>query len=206
MLSPKTTGDTNNENVALYLRLVLFAIAVIAPLALLQHQAAPDIAAAQQALRDLRIVEMLPNEHPGSHQVTQFSPLPGWWQAETTYADASVRMTWLAPVLAQGYAGEIRLRVALDHAGALRALGLISHQETPGLGDIVERRHSDWLLQFQDNRAGPSVERFRLRADGGEIDGISGATVTTRAIADAVAEAMSRLPRQLDAARRGAGP
>lgn len=47
-----------------------------------------------------------------------------------------------------GYSGDIRLLVGLDPKGEVLGVRVIEHHETPGLGDKIERRISNWILGF----------------------------------------------------------
>jgi electron transport complex protein RnfG len=61
------------------------------------------------------------------------------------------------------------------------------HRETPGLGDAIERDRSNWIEGFTGRRLdAPVLANWRVRKDGGEFDAITGATVTPRAIVEAV--------------------
>ncbi|MEM7407174.1 MAG: FMN-binding protein [Pseudomonadota bacterium] len=100
-----------------------------------------------------------------------------------------VYLNWPAP---NGYAGRMQIAVAFRQVPdaprpVVYAVAVLTHQETPGLGDRIERRRSPWLNQFTGLHAPAAA---RLRADGGEIDALSGATITARAVAEAVSHAM----------------
>lgn len=84
-----------------------------------------------------------------------------------------------------GYAGPIRLAVAVSADGEVQAVQVVEHRETPGLGDRIEATRSTFVEQFEGWSAGDA----RLAQDGGRIDAIAQATVSSRATADAVAQA-----------------
>lgn len=88
----------------------------------------------------------------------------------------------LAP---QGYAGPIRLLVAIDREGRLAGVEVTSHRETPGLGDAIERTRTAWLDQF-DGTSLREPRGWAVQPDGGEFDAITGATITARAVVDAM--------------------
>jgi electron transport complex protein RnfG len=93
----------------------------------------------------------------------------------------------LAPVAPDGYSGAIRLLVAVNRDGSLAGVRVVSHRETPGLGDGIETRKSDWILAFTGKMLGkPPLERWKVKKDGGNFDQFSGATITPRAIVKAV--------------------
>ena len=77
-----------------------------------------------------------------------------------------------------GYNGKITMWVATDGAGKIRGVRVIEHTETPGIGDLIERPVSDWIEQF----SGMSLEN----SWNDDVDYVSGATITTRAVAKAV--------------------
>ena len=90
-----------------------------------------------------------------------------------------------------GYSGPIRLLVGIDVEGTITAVQVLEHRETPGLGDRVEAGKSDWIRQF-DGRSliNPAPDGWAIKRDGGEFDQLTGATVTPRAIVNAVRETL----------------
>jgi electron transport complex protein RnfG len=90
-------------------------------------------------------------------------------------------------VAPDGYAGAIRLLVAIDVDGRLLGVRVLSHRETPGLGDAIEERRSSWIRIFDGRSlAEPPAASWKVRKDGGDFDQFTGATVTPRAIVGAV--------------------
>ena len=94
----------------------------------------------------------------------------------------------LEVVAPDGYVGPIRLLVGIDASGTIVRVRASEHRETPGLGDKIEPAKSDWIQTFR----GLSLEgtNWQLRRDGGDIDQISGATVTSRAVMRGVERAL----------------
>lgn len=94
-------------------------------------------------------------------------------------------------VAPDGYSGSIRLLVAVDTNGRLLGVRVLSHKETPGLGDGIDRRKSNWIDAFAGRSLGdPAPDGWRVRKDGGEFDQFTGATVTPRAVVRAVHNAL----------------
>lgn len=90
-----------------------------------------------------------------------------------------------------GYAGPIKLLVAINADGSLAGVRVSTHRETPGLGDKIELDKSPWILQFDDRSLQAPLETdWKVRKDGGQFDQITGATVTPRAIVAAVRDAL----------------
>ena len=102
------------------------------------------------------------------------------------------------PVTAQdGYSGDIHLMVGVTHTGELTAVSVIAHQETPGLGDLIEASKSDWLLQFPGTSlSAPPEQQWTVKKDGGAFDQITGATITPRAVVAAVKKALAYAEEQ----------
>jgi electron transport complex protein RnfG len=93
----------------------------------------------------------------------------------------------LTPVAPDGYSGRIRLMVAVKHDGTLAGVRVLAHQETPGLGDYIEERRSDWITRFAGRSlTSPPPERWKVKRDGGDFDQFTGATITPRAVVKAV--------------------
>ena len=86
-----------------------------------------------------------------------------------------------------GYSGAIHLLVGVRVDGSLAAVRVIKHVETPGLGDGIEARKSDWILGFDGKSLeNPGIEQGKVRRDGGDFDQLTGATITPRAVIAAV--------------------
>jgi Na+-translocating ferredoxin:NAD+ oxidoreductase subunit G len=114
-------------------------------------------------------------------------------RADTTVA---VLLNVVAP---DGYAGPIRLLVAVDGAGRVLGVRALEHRETPGLGDLIESRRSDWIDDFGGRSLGdPPTNRWAVRRDGGDFDQFTGATVTPRAVVGAVRKALIYVGRHRD--------
>ena len=97
-------------------------------------------------------------------------------------------VTAIIPAVApDGYTGDIDLIVGVNRDGSLAGVRVLAHRETPGLGDKVDLRKSDWILGFAGRSLqNPTVERWAVRKDRGEFDQFTGATITPRAVVAAV--------------------
>jgi len=91
-----------------------------------------------------------------------------------------------------GYAGAIRFLIGIDIDGAVTGVHVLSHRETPGLGDRIESSKSEWVKQF-DGRSliDPQTSGWKIKRDGGEFDQLTGASVTPRAVIKAIRETLS---------------
>lgn len=86
-----------------------------------------------------------------------------------------------------GYSGPIKLLVAVKVDGTLGGVRVVSHKETPGLGDKVEENRSDWIFSFAGKSlSNPSMAGWKVKKDGGQFDQFTGATITPRAVVGGV--------------------
>ncbi|CAM4010815.1 MULTISPECIES: electron transport complex subunit RsxG [Rahnella] len=86
-----------------------------------------------------------------------------------------------------GYSGAIQLLVAADFHGKVYGSRVLEQHETPGLGDKIEVRISDWIKHFANQTVnGASDERWAVKKDGGMFDQFTGATITPRAVVRSV--------------------
>ena len=86
-----------------------------------------------------------------------------------------------------GYSGAINMIIGVDRDGNILGVRVLSHKETPGLGDKIEVTKSDWILSF----VGRSLEnltpaQWAVKKDGGEFDQFAGATITPRKSVQAI--------------------
>lgn len=98
----------------------------------------------------------------------------------------------IMPVVApDGYSGEIHLLVGVDLQGKVLGVRVTSHKETPGLGDRIETKKSDWIHSFTGRSIGdPKPERWNVKKNGGVFDQFTGATITPRAVVKAVQKSL----------------
>jgi electron transport complex protein RnfG len=94
-------------------------------------------------------------------------------------------------VAGNGYGGEISLIMGVAPSGELLGVRVISHFETPGLGDKIEERKSGWILGFAGlSLTSPPAEQWAVKKDGGHFDQFSGATITPRGVVKAVKQGL----------------
>lgn len=98
-------------------------------------------------------------------------------------------------VAPDGYAGKIRLLIAIRADGRVAGVRVVQHKETPGLGDYIEikkdkNKARPWITQFTDMSLAKVIDKdWKVKKDGGRIDHYAGATVTPRAVSKAVFKA-----------------
>lgn len=111
------------------------------------------------------------------------------FRARLAGAPAGVVMDILAP---EGYGGAIRLLVGVDADGNVTGVRMVPpHPETPGLGDKIDIRKSDWMTSFDGKSLqAPAEARWAVKKDGGDFDQFTGATITPRAVVTAVRDSL----------------
>ncbi|MBV6644891.1 MAG: RnfABCDGE type electron transport complex subunit G [Cyclobacteriaceae bacterium] len=97
-------------------------------------------------------------------------------------------------VSSKGYSGDIQLMVGVDSLGIVEGIEVLAHRETPGLGSKIKDK--SFIKQFIGKSLG-SFD-FRVKQDGGDVDAISGATISSRAFGEAVREACQAFKDQKD--------
>ncbi|MFW8590121.1 electron transport complex subunit RsxG [Glaciecola sp. 2405UD65-10] len=88
-----------------------------------------------------------------------------------------------------GYSGPIKMVVAVDKsASTVLGVRVVEHKETPGLGDKIDIRVSNWIKSFNNVKySDERADRWQVKKDGGQFDQFTGATITPRAVVRAVA-------------------
>lgn len=90
-------------------------------------------------------------------------------------------------VAPEGYSGVIKMLVAVMADGTLGGVRIVSHRETPGLGDKIEEEKSDWITQFAGKSLfNPMQANWKVKRDGGVFDQFTGATITPRTVIRAI--------------------
>ena len=126
-----------------------------------------------------RLIVPAPHELPGNDDAVIYR----------VYSGNAAAAALFVITARDGYSGPIRLLVGIDASGAVTGLSVLEHRETPGLGDGIEL--PDWKRQFVGRSLGNPVSRgWKIKADGGEFDQLTGASVTPRAIVKAVRETL----------------
>lgn len=100
--------------------------------------------------------------------------------------------TVIIPVTApDGYSGNIHMIVGINADATVAGVRGLAHKETPGLGDKVETKKSDWILSFNTkSKQGTADSVWAVQKDGGQFDQFTGATITPRSVVNAVGRAL----------------
>ncbi len=92
----------------------------------------------------------------------------------------------------KGYGGDVWLMVGFDTAGIVTDIAVLDHKETPGLGTKMSSP------QFKDQFKGVNPGEFNLKVekDGGDVDALTGATISSRAFGQAIELAFETMKNQ----------
>lgn len=179
--------------------LVFFAVigtAVLASTFFLTHD---EIVKSEKAEKLKLITQIVPHELFDNDIMQDTLSLPadpllGTEDVTTAYrarlndAPSAVVLEAIAP---DGYSGKIALVLAVRATGELAGVRVVSHKETPGLGDYIELPKSPWIKGFDGkSRAIYKDADWKVKKDGGKFDYMAGATITPRAVVKAVNKAL----------------
>ncbi|MBK5536762.1 RnfABCDGE type electron transport complex subunit G [Pseudomonas sp. TH05] len=193
------------------LMLVLLAGAGIAVSYFAQQAASPRIAAEQRASQARELLDLLPvgsydnqpldQPLPLQHLVLSNSTLLGGYRASRAGQPSAV----LLRSQVTGYAGPIELLIAIDANGRLLGSKSLKQGETPGLGGRIAEQPNGWLQGFAGkSRNNPDDNAWALKKDQGQFDQMAGATITSRAVINALHDALRYFDEHRDQLLTGA--
>lgn len=81
----------------------------------------------------------------------------------------------------KGFSGLIKIMVGFENDGTIKNIAVLEQKETPGLG--TKMKDEKFLQQFRGKD--PSSYNLKVTKDGGDVDALTGATITTRAFGEA---------------------
>jgi electron transport complex protein RnfG len=91
----------------------------------------------------------------------------------------------------EGYTGDLDLIVGINVDGTIAGVRVLSHRETPGLGDAVDRKKSRWIDGFiGKSLVNPTIDLWKVKKDKGVFDQFTGATITPRAVTKTVLQTL----------------
>lgn len=120
---------------------------------------------------------------PPAKELGNTEPTPVYRAVKEGKPSAAV----LEVIAPDGYSGKIRMIVAIKADGEVSGVRVVTHNETPGLGDYIEIVKNSWIRIFE----GKSLSKYanqdwKVKKDGGKFEHMAGATVTPRAVVKAV--------------------
>lgn len=170
--------------------LALFAALTVSVVALTEWVTRDEIEAQRRLARERALLEILPADRFDNaildDRVELADPRLGLDEPEPAYLarrGGEAFAALLPVVVPDGYAGPIRLVVGVRRDGTVLGVRVLEHRETPGLGDAIEVRKSDWIGAFRGRALGePPAEAWAVERKGGAFDAMTGATITSEAV------------------------
>ena len=199
-----------NENVAvLGIFLGITALISALVLALVSQVTAKPIAEMQKKTMRLSLKQLsLPDFDNAPDKESKTFKTPAGWKAEIMPFRQKEQLQGFAVKTASpdGYGGPVEIMAGFTPDGTIKAVLVTSHHETPGLGSkVCERKFRKTIFNvFKPAPAGlppnPRLDQFngktvpaeadwKVKRDGGDFDFVTGATITSRAVVNAVSEA-----------------
>lgn len=185
--------------------LVTFTVIFTALMAL-AYRATKDIIAASAEAEKMKLVnEILPPKEYDNALLSDFVEMPPTaalgtdtptklFRARKGGRPAALIVETVAP---DGYSGKIQILIAVRDNGEVAGVRVTQHKETPGLGDYIDIRKDKnktrpWITQFTGavyDKATAGL--WRVKKDGGRFDQVTGATISARAVTNAVGRALA---------------
>lgn len=152
--------------------------------------------AAQRAL-----LEIIPIERHDNDLLMDVQPIPEkFWPALGLKKGGVIHIARsqgqpvaaiIPAMTADGYSGNIGMIVGVNFDGTVAGVRVVEHKETPGLGDKVDLKKSDWILSFNGKSlTNPEKSGWAVKKNGGDFDQFTGATITPRAVIYQIAEVL----------------
>ncbi len=176
----------------------LFALITAAVLASTYLGTKDRIAAAQREVAKRALLEIVPLDRHTNDLLLDTVPIPAnYWHTlgidddggEVNIArQGDEPVAVIIPAVApDGYNGDINLIIGINIDGSLAGVRVVSHHETPGLGDKIDLKKSNWIVGFNGKSlTNPAPELWKVKKDKGAFDQFTGATITPRAVVQQV--------------------
>lgn len=179
------------------LLLAVFALIAAGGLALTNEGTRERIQKAERAAQQKALFEIVPRSRHDNDLLLDTLPVPenAWHllglkkggEIHIARQNGQVVAMIIPAVAPDGYSGDIRMIVGINRDGSVAGVRVLAHNETPGLGDKVDLKKSDWILSFNGKSlAAPAPADWAVKKDGGDFDQFTGATITPRAVVNQV--------------------
>lgn len=164
---------------------------------LVQQSSAPRIASEQRLIDSRNLLDLLPADSYDNQPLEQPLRLD-----DAVLTNSTLQSAYLATKAGQpsavllrsqvlGYAGSIDVLIAIGANGTLAGVKTLRQSETPGLGARIADWPNAWLNAFAGkSRSEPADNGWALKKDQGQFDQIAGATITSRAVINAIHDAL----------------
>lgn len=179
----------------------VFALLAAAGLALTNLATQDRISKAERAAKQKALFEIIPADQLDNDLLQDIIKIPA-----STHEQLGVdtnQLIYIArrqgqvtaliiPAMAHdGYSGDISMIVGVNRNLTIAGVRVIAHKETPGLGDKIEIKKSQWIVNFNGKSLqAPITSEWLVKKDGGVFDQFAGATITPRAMVKKIREVL----------------
>ena len=183
------------------LLLAIFALITAVILASTDRLTEDRIAESERLAAQKALFEIIPLERHNNDLLLDTQPIPKqYWASLGLVSGGDIHIARLDghPVAAiipsitpEGYSGDIAMIVGVNFDGSIAGVRVVEHKETPGLGDKVDLRKSDWILSFNGKSlSNPEPSAWNVKKEKGDFDQFTGATITPRAVIHQIAKTL----------------
>ena len=175
------------------LLLAVFALLTALILASTNKLTEAPIAEAERIAAQKALLEIVPLERHNNDLLVDTQEIPKqYWSLLGLENGGSIHIARynnqpvaaiIPTVSSEGYSGDISMIVGINFDATIAGVRVVEHRETPGLGDKVDLRKSDWILSFNGKSlSNPQLSGWNVKKDQGVFDQFTGATITPRAV------------------------
>lgn len=175
------------------LLLLLFALVTAGILASTYEGTKEKISEAERRAAEKALLEIIPQSRFDNDLLLDTISLPESAQAllgkvsgEDIYVarkNNTIIAVIIPAVVPDGYSGDIKLITGVNTDGTIAGVRILTHKETPGLGDKIDIKKSEWITSFTGRSLqNPNASGWNVKKNGGEFDQFTGATITPRAV------------------------
>lgn len=186
-----------------------FALVTTAVLALTAEFTKERIAKAERDAQQKALFEIVPRDRHNNDILSETIEIPkdAWAGLNlkdggnihiARHSDNTVAVI-IPAVAPDGYSGDIRMIVGINADGTIAGVRILDHHETPGLGDKIELKKAQWILDFNGKSLqNPTPAQWKVKKDGGNFDQFAGATITPRAVVNQVRKVLEYVDAHRD--------
>ena len=173
--------------------LALFALVTSLILATTNELTYERIEQSEREAAQRALLEIIPLERHDNDMLMDVQPVPEqYWAALGLKKGGNIHIARdqgqpvaaiIPAVTPDGYSGAISMIIGVNFNGSVAGVRVVDHRETPGLGDKVDLKKSDWILSFNGKSlVNPQTSGWTVKKEGGDYDQFTGATITPRAV------------------------
>lgn len=183
------------------LLLAVFALVTALILATTDRLTEERIAESERMAAQRALFEIVPLDRHNNDLLVDLQPIPEQYWSKLGLTDGGdiyiarfndQPIAAIIPsVTSKGYSGDIAMIVGVNFDGTIAGVRVVEHRETPGLGDKVDLKKSDWVLSFNGKSlSNPQATGWNVTKDKGDFDQFTGATITPRAVIHQIAQTL----------------